>query len=147
MAKTQEPSMTWQEIDALVEKLEAERKKQNERNYAANAPSPGMRPSIDHGMLSPSGKASKRGWEALQEREAKRLKAAFNAYSPQVEEIPPSKAIKPLRQASLLIKLANSGMATKKYTKAANKELETAISILKEEQEDPACYFRSWNIG
>jgi len=25
--------------------------------------------------------------------------------------------------------------------------LETAISILKEEQEDPACYFRSWNIG
>lgn len=77
-----------------------------------------MRPSIDHGLLSPSGHMSKRARKFYQDRTAKEL---FGE-----KGIPAPSAIQPTEKERLLYwakeykKLADSGMSSRKYRKLAD---------------------------
>ena len=73
---------------------------------------------IDHGILSPSGKVSKRARKAALKRCAKELFPDDFVWpsTPQ-----PTKRERLLRQAAELRALANRGMNTRKYNKEADK--------------------------
>jgi len=75
-------------------------------------------PSIDHSLLSPSGKMSKRARKAALEREAIKLFDGINLNPP----IPqPSEKTRLLRQAALLRDLAARGMKPRAYNKEAQR--------------------------
>lgn len=82
-----------------------------------------MRPSIDHTILSPSGRASKRARAAALAREAKRL------FPPGYWDTPPptdrerivADAARLRRSAENLRALAERGMSRTKFTKAAER--------------------------
>lgn len=86
-------------------------------------------PSIDHSILSPNGRVSKRSREAAMERVRKELFADIE--DPQIFK-PPTNAEKALslrRTAENLRQLAARGMKPKAYVKAAAK-LETEADVL-----------------
>lgn len=76
-----------------------------------------MRPSIDHGLLSPSGSMSKRARKAAMERERVRL---FGAQGLQrTEPAQPTEREHDLRMAAELEDLARRGMKPKAHAKKA----------------------------
>lgn len=78
-----------------------------------------IRPSIDHSLLSPSGKMSKRARKAAMEREAKRLFPPDGVlFITKVKQ--PSEKEKLLRNAEMWRGLANRGMSSRKYNKLAD---------------------------
>ena len=84
------------------------------------------RPSIDHSILSPSGRCSKRARKAALERERKRLfPPGFDLKGGPTPQ--PSNKESLLRHASRLRDLADRGMHPRKYRKlAAQAEAEAA---------------------
>lgn len=93
----------------------------------------GKWPSIDHGLLSPSGKMSQRARKAANERQASRLFPP--GYWESVKKAPPSESEKKashvkdtLRRITELRQLAAHGMFPRKYKKEADR-LETELAI------------------
>jgi len=85
-----------------------------------------MRPSIDHSILSPSGRVSKRARKAALEQQAKILFAGID-FSPSVPQPTEAEALR--RQAKQLLELANRGMNTKSYRRHANKLIARAEQL------------------
>jgi hypothetical protein len=77
-------------------------------------------PSIDHTILSPSGRASKRARKAALDREAARLFPPGIFPQPQPETTEQRKA-RLLHSAQELRILASRGMSPRKFPKAAEK--------------------------
>ena len=75
-----------------------------------------MIPSIDHSLLSPSGKMSKAARKRAIQRESSRLFEGVNI-SPKIEQ--PTEKEYLLRQASQLRELAARGMKPRAYLKRA----------------------------
>ena len=83
-------------------------------------------PSIDHSILSPSGRVSKRARKAALEREAKILFAGIDLNPP----IPqPTKAEALRRQANQLLELAARGMKPIAYKRLAAKLIKQAETL------------------
>lgn len=89
-------------------------------------------PSIDHGILSPSGRCSKRAREAVLKRETEILfpKGFFDAPEESEEMILRKKAESLLRHAKNLRELAARGMQPRKYRKEADRLEVSANEIL-----------------
>jgi len=85
-------------------------------------------PSIDHSLLSPSGRMSKRAREAAMRREAERLFAGIDLNPPVPQ---PTEAVRLRRAAAQLRDLAGRGMSTKKYLHKAA-ELEAQAELLEQ---------------
>ena len=81
------------------------------------------RPTIDHSLLSPSGRGSKRSREAALKREAEKLfpPGYWTAPEKTAEEISQEKIEGLLRLARSLRNLAAHGMSPRKHLKAAEK--------------------------
>ena len=81
-----------------------------------------MRPSIDHSILSPSGRMSQRARKAAMSAEAARLfpPGYFDKPEKTPEELLSEKRTRELRHATQLRALASRGMCTRKYTKEAD---------------------------
>ena len=77
-----------------------------------------MRPSIDHSLLSPSGRVSKRARKAALERTRREL---FGDGLPFPTCKQPSKAERLLREAATLRDLADRGMRPRAHRKEADK--------------------------
>ena len=90
-------------------------------------------PSIDHTLLSPSGRCSNRARDAAMKREAAKLfpPGFWDKPAPTPEELAKQKADMLLRTAKTLRDLAARGMNSRKYTREAAKLEEQANSILK----------------
>lgn len=87
-------------------------------------------PSIDHSILSPSGRCSKRAREAALKREAARLfpKGYFNEPPKSDRQIAQDRAATLRRSAENLRSLAARGMTPRKFIREAEKlEAEAAI--------------------
>jgi hypothetical protein len=82
-----------------------------------------MRPSIDHSLLSPSGKMSGRARSAAIEKARKELfpDGYWGKSEKAEEEKLADKKKQMLKQAQTLIDLANRGMNTKKYKREAER--------------------------
>ena len=92
-----------------------------------------VRPTIDHSLLSPSGRASKRAREAALEREADILfPPGYWTGEKTTEVISQANTDRLLRAAHNLRGLAARGMSPGKYLKAAEKLEEEANSIGRE---------------
>lgn len=80
-----------------------------------------MHPSIDHTLLSPSGRVSKRAREAALKREAARLfpPGYWDAVKPRPEEDDAARRERLLRTADNLRDLASRGMSTRKFLRVA----------------------------
>lgn len=80
-----------------------------------------MIPAIDHSLISPNGRMSKRAREAAIKREAERLfpKGFFDAPKKTEQEIAKDKAETLRRAAANLRDLAKRGMQTRKFTREA----------------------------
>lgn len=76
-----------------------------------------MHPSIDHSLLSPSGRVSKRARRAAMDRETKRLFAGVDWKDAPI----PRKAEHLLSQAAELRRLADCGMRPKRHRELAAK--------------------------
>ena len=89
------------------------------------------RPSIDHTILSPSGRVSKRAREAALAREAARLfpPGYWDTPEPTEEEIRRGDIERLRRHAARLMDLADKGMSTKRYTREAEKALRQADEL------------------
>ena len=89
-------------------------------------------PSCDHGLLSPSGKMSKRARKAAEKRLFEKLfpRDEFPNGIP-VNQLPkqPTKKERLLRQATELRELASRGMKPRAYAKKAD-ELEAQAALL-----------------
>lgn len=81
------------------------------------------RPSIDHTLLSPSGRASKRARDAALKREAARLfpPGYFDAPTKSAQQIASEKAATLRRSAANLRDLAARGMSARKFLREAAK--------------------------
>lgn len=81
-----------------------------------------MRPSIDHTLLSPSGRVSKRARAAALKREHDRLfpPGYWDAPEPTEAEQRAALALTLRRSAANLRDLAARGMSTRKFTRAAD---------------------------
>ncbi len=90
-------------------------------------------PSIDHTLLSPSGRCSKRARDAAMKREAAKLfpPGFWDKPTPTPEELAKQKADMLLRTAKTLRDLAARGMCSRKYAREAAKLEEQANSLLK----------------
>ena len=79
-------------------------------------------PSIDHSILSPSGRVSKRAREAALKREAERLfpPGYWDSPEPTEQEKRAAKALSLRRSATNLRELADRGMSRRKFTKQAD---------------------------
>lgn len=77
-----------------------------------------MIPAIDHSLLSPSGRMSKRARKAALQREAARLFAGINLKGEAPQE---SERDRLLRTAQTLRDLANGGMKPRAYMKEAER--------------------------
>lgn len=90
-------------------------------------------PSIDHSLLSPSGRCSKRARDAAMKREAAKLfpPGFWDRPAPTLEEQTKNKADELRRTAKTLRELAARGMCSRKYTREAAKLEEQANSLLK----------------
>lgn len=88
-------------------------------------------PSIDHSLLSPSGHLSARARKQAMAREAARLFPAgtFAPTEKTESEKITEKASSLRRSAQTLLELADRGMNTRKYRKAAKAMLEEAGTI------------------
>ena len=73
-------------------------------------------PTIDHGLLSPSGRVSRRAREAFFKREAARLFAGVDL-SPPVPQ--PKESVKLRQHAAMLRELAGRGMRPRYHRKHA----------------------------
>lgn len=91
-------------------------------------------PAIDHTLLSPSGRASKRARRAALEREAKRLfpPGYFDSTSKSDLELAQERVVTLRKSAQNLRDLAYRGMSPRKYNKAAN-NLEAQASQIEKE--------------
>lgn len=80
-----------------------------------------MRPSIDHTILSPCGRVSKRGRAAALAREHARLfpPGYWDETEPTEAEARAAKVLTLRRAATNLRELAARGMSTRKFTRAA----------------------------
>ena len=88
-----------------------------------------MRPSIDHTILSPGGKVSRRAREAAIKREHDRLFPPSYWDTETPGETPEGRRERLLRLATMLRNLAERGMCTRKYMREAAKlEKEAAAS-------------------
>ena len=78
-------------------------------------------PAIDHSLLSPSGKMSKRGRAAALAREAARLfpPGYWDEPEPTAEAIRQADILRLRRHAATLRELAQRGMSVRKHTRAA----------------------------
>jgi hypothetical protein len=77
-------------------------------------------PSIDHGLLSPSGKASKASRKALEDDYARRVAAWWAAKYPESPDSSrPSESARLRAHAARLRELAARGMSVRKFTKEA----------------------------
>ena len=85
-----------------------------------------FRPAIDHTILSPSGRVSKRARKAILEREAKRL---FEGIDLMPKTKQPSEKEKLLHNAKMWRELADRGMGVRKYNKLAD-EAEKKAALL-----------------
>ena len=83
-------------------------------------------PSIDHSILSPSGKISKRARQAAIQREAEILFADVDL-NPPVKQ--PTEAERLRRQASQLLDLANRGMKPIAYKRLAAELIKQAETL------------------
>ena len=92
-----------------------------------------MRPSIDHTLLSPSGRCSKRARDAAMKREAARLfpPGYWDAPPKTQEQIAKEKADGLRLAAKTLRDLAARGMNRHRYTHEAAKLETEAASIMK----------------
>ena len=90
-------------------------------------------PSIDHTILSPSGRCSKRARDAAMKREAAKLfpPGFWDKPVPTPEEQAKNKADGLRRTAKTLRDLAARGMCSRKYIREAARLEEQADSILK----------------
>lgn len=88
--------------------------------------------SIDHSLLSPNGRMSRRSRDAAMKREAARLfpPGFFDPPNKTPEEIKNDKIERCLRHAKMLRDLANRGMNTRKFTREAEKS-EKEAELLK----------------
>lgn len=93
-----------------------------------------MRPSIDHTILSPSGRVSKRAREAALKREHDRLfpPGFWDEPAKTQEQLRQEKATTLRRSAAHLRELAERGMSRKKFLREAAK-LEEQANALKSE--------------
>ena len=82
---------------------------------------PGLWPSIDHGILSPSGKVSKRAREAALKRETEKLfpPGYWDAPAKTEAEARAGKATALRRTATNLRELADRGMTPRKFLREA----------------------------
>ena len=96
-------------------------------------PPPSARPSIDHTLLSPSGRVSKRARAAALKREHDRLfPPGFWDEPPKTQQqIAQDKVASLRRSAKNLRDLAERGMSTRKFTKEADKQEAEALAIEK----------------
>lgn len=78
-------------------------------------------PSIDHSLLSPSGRVSKRARKAAEAREVARLFPPTPAPEPNPEAVKAAQGYALLRAAANLRELAARGMSTRKYLREAAK--------------------------
>jgi len=85
-----------------------------------------QRPSIDHSLLSPNGRMSKRARKAALAREAKKLFDGIDL-NPKVKQ--PSEKEKLLRDAKMWRGLSDRGMGRKKYARLAD-EAERKAALL-----------------
>lgn len=94
-----------------------------------------VRPAIDHGVLSPNGRISKRARaEALKREHDLLFPAGFwNEPAPTEREKAEAKAKTLLASAANLRDLAARGMSTRKYTRAAEKLEAEAAALLASE--------------
>lgn len=83
-------------------------------------------PSIDHGLLSPSGHMSKRARDAALRREAERLFAGIDL-SPTTPQ--PTESERLRTHAARLRELAARGMSTRKFNKEADRAESEAARI------------------
>ena len=90
-------------------------------------------PSIDHTILSPSGRCSKRARDAAMKREAAKLfpPGFWDKPASTPEDLAKQKADVLRRTAKTLRDLAARGMNCRRYTREAAKLEEQANSILK----------------
>lgn len=93
------------------------------------------RPSIDHSILSPSGRCSKRAREAALKREYGRLfpPGFWDVVADTPEEATAKRIALLLGSAKRLRDLAAMGMSTKKYTREADRLETAAANLLKPE--------------
>lgn len=77
------------------------------------------RPAIDHSLLSPSGRMSKRARAAALQREAARLFPGWTREDFTGRAAQPSKREQLLTQAARLRELAARGMSPRKFTREA----------------------------
>ena len=94
-----------------------------------------MHPSIDHGLLSPSGKMSKRAREAAMKRESNRLFPIgyFDKPEPTLEQKRKATIDNCRQRAKELHGLADRGMCVRKYRREARKLEDLAEKLEKEE--------------
>ena len=88
-------------------------------------------PSIDHSLLSPSGKCSQRAREAALKREAARLfpPGFWDQAEPTPEARAAQEVIRLRRSAATLREMAARGMNAKRYTREAA-QLETEANLI-----------------
>lgn len=92
-------------------------------------------PSIDHSLLSPSGRISKRARKAAIERDEARVRAWFMRKYPEqtAEQIAATKsaarAVSLRRTAANLLDLASRGMKPRAYPKAAARMIAEAEAL------------------
>ena len=93
-------------------------------------------PAIDHSLLSPSGRMSKRAREAALRREAARLfpLGTFSRPEPTAAEQAQVKAQMLLRSAANLRDLAARGMSVRKFIKQAERLEAEAAALTAAEQ-------------
>lgn len=85
-------------------------------------------PSIDHSLLSPNGRMSKRARKAAEAREFARLfKGIGDLKGTPISQ--PSEKEQHLAQAARLRDLASRGMCVKKYTKEADRLEALALTL------------------
>ncbi|HDZ27368.1 hypothetical protein LCGC14_1184160 [marine sediment metagenome] len=84
-------------------------------------------PSIDHSILSPSGKISKRSKDAYMKRFVKELFGPDGLQPPQCQQLTEKERL--LRNAGMWRDLANRGMNPGKYNKQAD-EAEAKAALL-----------------
>jgi hypothetical protein len=95
------------------------------------------RPSIDHTILSPSGRVSRRAREAALNREAERLfpPGYWDAPEPTPEEKRAAEILRLRRHAANLRDLAARGMSRRRFTAEAESAESKAAALDKEASE------------